>query len=327
MSYEEWREGNPGSALDGRLSCGQGDRAAGMCAGGRRPSSPCRHLDPYVGPPNRCHVSDSKSGLDRPDARQLAVEIAPHMITCNALSPGAIDTGARKAAAVGPAPVRSIGRSPKRSGTGRAIAAWCACCRAEGHLHHLPGTIRMGPRVLTEQSGDGRLMLARPILGPALLLRSPCRGGGSRRRQRTTGPAQATDDDDGANTPPELALAGPGRRTGPMAASNGRNIEEASSTRKQVRRSGATRHRPSHGGDGQAAARTMVEAAIKASDGQRVEQPSANHRRLQACHKSANLAGDRHQGWTDISAFPPGTFARRSPKENEGSGMMPFILV
>jgi 3-oxoacyl-[acyl-carrier protein] reductase len=48
-------------------------------------------ISTHVGTPNRCHVSASKSGLEGL-MRALAIELAPHRITCNCVSPGSVDT-------------------------------------------------------------------------------------------------------------------------------------------------------------------------------------------------------------------------------------------
>jgi 3-oxoacyl-[acyl-carrier protein] reductase len=48
-------------------------------------------ISTHVGTPNRCHVSASKAGLEGL-MRALAVELAPHGITCNTVAPGAVDT-------------------------------------------------------------------------------------------------------------------------------------------------------------------------------------------------------------------------------------------
>jgi 3-oxoacyl-[acyl-carrier protein] reductase len=48
-------------------------------------------ISTHVGTPNRCHVSASKAGLEGL-MRALAVELAPHRITCNCVAPGAVDT-------------------------------------------------------------------------------------------------------------------------------------------------------------------------------------------------------------------------------------------
>ena len=77
-------------------------------------------ISTHVGTPNRCHVSASKSGLEGL-MRALAVELAPHRITCNALAPGAIDTTRGAAAGARPAVNRPI--PLKRFGTVEEIAA------------------------------------------------------------------------------------------------------------------------------------------------------------------------------------------------------------
>ena len=48
-------------------------------------------ISTHVGTPNRCHVSASKAGLEGL-MRALAMELAPHGITCNCVAPGAVDT-------------------------------------------------------------------------------------------------------------------------------------------------------------------------------------------------------------------------------------------
>jgi 3-oxoacyl-[acyl-carrier protein] reductase len=121
MSYEEWRE-ILAVALDGAFLLGKAI-VPQMVARGGGAFVALSGISTHVGTPNRCHVSASKSGLEGL-MRALAVELAPHKITCNALSPGAIDT-ARGAAAVGPAPVNRLNRPIplKRFGTVEEIAA------------------------------------------------------------------------------------------------------------------------------------------------------------------------------------------------------------
>jgi len=58
-------------------------------------------ISTHVGTANRCHVSASKAGLEGL-MRALAVELAPHNITCNCVAPGAIDTV--RGATAGPMP-------------------------------------------------------------------------------------------------------------------------------------------------------------------------------------------------------------------------------
>jgi 3-oxoacyl-[acyl-carrier protein] reductase len=48
-------------------------------------------ISTHVGTLNRCHVSASKAGLEGL-MRALAMELAPHTITCNTVAPGAVDT-------------------------------------------------------------------------------------------------------------------------------------------------------------------------------------------------------------------------------------------
>ncbi len=48
-------------------------------------------ISTHVGTLNRCHVSASKAGLEGL-MRALAIELAPHQITCNCVAPGSVDT-------------------------------------------------------------------------------------------------------------------------------------------------------------------------------------------------------------------------------------------
>src|ERR1700752_286431 len=88
MSFEEWRE-ILSVALDGAFLLGKAI-VPQMVARGGGAFVALSGVSTHVGTPNRCHVSASKSGLEGL-MRALAVELAPHKITCNALSPGAID--------------------------------------------------------------------------------------------------------------------------------------------------------------------------------------------------------------------------------------------
>src|SRR5258707_2929663 len=120
MSFEEWRE-ILSVALDGAFLLGKAI-VPQMVARGGGAFVALSGISTHVGTPNRCHVSASKSGLEGL-MRALAVELAPHKITCNALSPGAIDTA--RGGAAGPA----AGNPPnlaiplKRFGPGGGIAA------------------------------------------------------------------------------------------------------------------------------------------------------------------------------------------------------------
>ena len=120
MSFEEWRE-IMSVALDGAFLLGKAIIPQ-MVARGGGAFVALSGISTHIGTPNRCHVSASKSGLEGL-MRALAVELAPHKITCNALSPGAIDTA--RAAAAGPAPPNRVNRPIplKRFGTVEEIAA------------------------------------------------------------------------------------------------------------------------------------------------------------------------------------------------------------
>lgn len=83
----------------------------------------------HVGTPERCHVSASKSGLEGL-MRALAVELGPHGITANCVSPGAIDTVRGAAAGRMPSTMRAAGVPAGRKGTVGEIAAM---------VHHLVG--------------------------------------------------------------------------------------------------------------------------------------------------------------------------------------------
>ena len=119
MSYEEWRE-IMGVALDGAFLLGKAFIPQMVAKGKGGAFVAVSGVSTHVGTPNRCHVSASKSGLEGL-MRALAVELAPHKITCNALAPGAIDTA--RGAAAGPRPVENRPIPLKRFGTVDEIAA------------------------------------------------------------------------------------------------------------------------------------------------------------------------------------------------------------
>ena len=118
MSFEEWRE-ILSVALDGAFLLGKAI-VPQMVARGGGAFVAISGVSTHVGTPNRCHVSASKAGLEGL-MRALAVELAPHRITCNALSPGAIDTA--RAASAGPRPVADRPIPLKRFGKVEEIAA------------------------------------------------------------------------------------------------------------------------------------------------------------------------------------------------------------
>ena len=120
MSFEEWRQ-ILSVALDGAFLLGKAI-VPQMVARGGGAFVALSGISTHVGTPNRCHVSASKAGLEGL-MRALAVELAPHKITCNAIAPGAIDTA--RGASAGPAPVNRVNRPIplKRFGTVEEIAA------------------------------------------------------------------------------------------------------------------------------------------------------------------------------------------------------------
>lgn len=121
MSFEEWRE-ILSVALDGAFLLGKAFVPQMVAKGRGGAFVAMSGISTHVGTPNRCHVSASKSGLEGL-MRALAVELAPHRITCNALAPGAIDTA--RAASAGPAPPSRMNRPIplKRFGMVDEIAA------------------------------------------------------------------------------------------------------------------------------------------------------------------------------------------------------------
>lgn len=120
MSYDEWRE-IMSVALDGAFLLGKAI-VPQMIERGGGAFVALSGISTHVGTPNRCHVSASKSGLEGL-MRALAVELAPHRITCNALAPGAIDTTRGVSAGVAPANRTNRPIPLKRFGTVEEIAA------------------------------------------------------------------------------------------------------------------------------------------------------------------------------------------------------------
>lgn len=100
MSLAEWRE-ILSVALDGAFILAKA-AVPHMIPRGGGAIVALSGISTHVGTPNRCHVSASKSGLEGL-MRALAIELAPHRITCNCVAPGAVDT-VRGASAGGAAP-------------------------------------------------------------------------------------------------------------------------------------------------------------------------------------------------------------------------------
>jgi len=120
MSFAEWRE-ILSVSLDGAFLMAKAvvphmiRRGGGAIVG-------LSGISNHVGTPNRCHVSAAKAGLEGL-VRALAIELAPHRITCNAVAPGTIDTV--RGASAGPMPKRlGVGGVPlARKGRPEEIAA------------------------------------------------------------------------------------------------------------------------------------------------------------------------------------------------------------
>jgi 3-oxoacyl-[acyl-carrier protein] reductase len=89
MSFTEWRE-ILSVALDGAFILANA-AVPHMIPRGGGAIVAMSGLSTHVGTPNRCHVSASKAGLEGL-MRALAVELAPHQITCNCVAPGTVDT-------------------------------------------------------------------------------------------------------------------------------------------------------------------------------------------------------------------------------------------
>lgn len=99
MSFAEWRE-IVSVALDGAFLLSR-EVVPSMIARGGGAIVGMSGISTHVGTPNRCHVSASKAGLEGL-MRALAIELAPHNITCNCVAPGAVDTV--RGASAGPMP-------------------------------------------------------------------------------------------------------------------------------------------------------------------------------------------------------------------------------
>jgi 3-oxoacyl-[acyl-carrier protein] reductase len=119
MAFEEWRE-IMSVALDGAFLLGKAFVPQIVAKGQGGAFVAMSGVSTHVGTLNRCHVSASKSGLEGL-MRALARELAPHKITCNAVSPGAIDTS--RATSAGPRPIQGRPIPLGRLGNVEEIAA------------------------------------------------------------------------------------------------------------------------------------------------------------------------------------------------------------
>ena len=129
MSLEEWRE-ILSVALDGAFILARATVPLLIARGGGAIVA-LSGISHHVGVPNRCHVSASKAGLEGL-MRALAVELAPHRITCNCVSPGAVDTVRGASAGVLPGTFKDGGIPAGRRATVDEIA---------GLVRHLVGPL------------------------------------------------------------------------------------------------------------------------------------------------------------------------------------------
>jgi len=106
MSLAEWRE-ILSVALDGAFILAKAV-VPSMIARGGGAIVALSGISTHVGTPNRCHVSASKSGLEGL-MRALAIELAPHQITCNCVAPGAVETVRGPTAGVAPSSLADRG--------------------------------------------------------------------------------------------------------------------------------------------------------------------------------------------------------------------------
>jgi 3-oxoacyl-[acyl-carrier protein] reductase len=129
MSLEEWRE-ILSVALDGAFVLARAAVPQLIARGGGAIVA-LSGISHHVGVPNRCHVSASKAGLEGL-MRALAVELAPHRITCNCVSPGAVDTVRGASAGMLPGTFKDGGIPAGRRATVEEIA---------GLVRHLVGPL------------------------------------------------------------------------------------------------------------------------------------------------------------------------------------------
>ncbi len=125
MSLEEWRE-ILSVALDGAFILA---RAAvpHMIPRGGGAIVALSGISTHVGTPNRCHVSASKAGLEGL-MRALAIELAPHRITCNCVVPRRGGHGARRFGRRAAGHAREARRSRSSARRPRKKSPrWCGC--------------------------------------------------------------------------------------------------------------------------------------------------------------------------------------------------------
>ena len=120
MSFSEWRE-ILSVALDGAFVLAKA-AVPHMIPRGSGALVSLSGISTHVGTPNRCHVSASKAGLEGL-MRALAIELAPHQITANCVSPGAVDTVRGATAGVAPSNLAERGIPLGRKATVGEISA------------------------------------------------------------------------------------------------------------------------------------------------------------------------------------------------------------
>jgi 3-oxoacyl-[acyl-carrier protein] reductase len=120
ISAAEWRE-IMSVALDGAFHLAQAAVPHLIRRGGGAIIA-LSGISNHVGTPNRAHVSASKAGLEGL-MRALAIELAPHKITCNCVAPGAIDTQRGASAGALPGTLTDQTIPLRRKGTVGEIAA------------------------------------------------------------------------------------------------------------------------------------------------------------------------------------------------------------
>jgi 3-oxoacyl-[acyl-carrier protein] reductase len=121
MDFAEWRE-ILAVALDGAFLLAKAV-VPGMIARGGGAFVGMSGISHHAGARDRVHVNASKAGLEGL-IRGLAMELAPHKITVNAVAPGLIDTVRGAAAGGAPADANRTATIPlRRAGTVDEIAA------------------------------------------------------------------------------------------------------------------------------------------------------------------------------------------------------------
>jgi 3-oxoacyl-[acyl-carrier protein] reductase len=120
MDFAEWRE-ILSVALDGAFLLAR-HAAPHMIARGGGAFIGLSGISNHVGTTERVHVNASKAGMEGL-VRGLAMELAPHAITVNAVAPGAIDTVRGASAGALPSGLVNSGIPLNRKGTPEEIAA------------------------------------------------------------------------------------------------------------------------------------------------------------------------------------------------------------